>query len=664
MSRREIVIAFIFSLLLGVGVILAIKGSGGISLDRFFNNSESSESTPIEMPDAEPSLTLENASPTEAPTIGSRLPEPTLVALDQGPEKGADIEDVLLLYSAEHPLDFDINFCRIAEFLGLICKEIDLDSTTLTDEFLRDSNGDYFRLIGIAGENFLRKRVNSEERALIRSLLENNGINLVLSDISEYRDPAALVEFTKGAVTGYADAHDAQRIWFISSKAPEITKELTDQVITTPSTTPQIDLGLVVQDWSNVTSLISSVDEEGVPYHTFIKYSLGEGAFFIDAGEWGKSLDEVPFRDMFFTTHNFSKITPLLMTMKYVMGDEAWHRDQNYVNLTIDSLALSTDSRGMDYQALAENMEAYDFHTTIGFIPKYWKTSELDVVNVIRTNPERFSLVQVGNNADGYEFYKYSLSEEDDPDSLYYLARPLADQEADILESLVRLEGLKLRTGIQVDRIMIFPQNISPEYTLVLLKKYNYLASVNNKHVPLDRELPAYWDYGMYPAFMDYGSFPISDRWHPGTYDPFEPAIETFLLDLFVDKPALFLSRSDLLFSSGMDAFNPVADLMNEVEGGVEWLSLGDIFRRLHLERVNDDGSVDVWIYANHAIYTNDAEEEMTYHLYKEETQNVPISLLTVNGRESPYRFDGDFLVMDLRIPPGETVEVLIHYEN
>ena len=62
---------------------------------------------------------------------------------------------------------------------------------------------------------------------------------------------------------------------------------------------------------------------------------------------------------------------------------------------------------------------------------------------------------------------------------------------------------------------MVFPYGISPEQTLVLLKKYNYLATVNAQDIPLDTTRPPTWDYGMYQANMDYGGFPplLVGRW-------------------------------------------------------------------------------------------------------------------------------------------------------
>ena len=173
--------------------------------------------------------------------------------------------------------------------------------------------------------------------------------------------------------------------------------------------------------------------------------------------------------------------------------------------------------------------------TSIPPSPSYrsnWDGSQPEVVGLIRANPDRYSLVQHGNNHDGYEFYKYNLAANDPKDDPDYRARPLSEQEADIVEGLQRMAKLSSTFLVPFDRVMVFPYGISPEPTLVLLKKYNYLATVNAQEVPLDATRPPTWDYGMYQANMDYGGFPALTRRPIGRYKPLQPKVEPFIFDL------------------------------------------------------------------------------------------------------------------------------------
>jgi hypothetical protein len=583
-----------------------------------------------------------------------------------GSAKQEDLDDVLLLYDSAHPSDFDINFCKIAEFYGLLCKRVALDTTELADDVLRDAQGDYFKLIGVSASTLLQSPplLMNDELAIVLSAVEAGGINLFVSKMNDELESTILVGLTDGAVLGATMPEDSSREWLVSSAAPEIMREFTSQVVSTDLET-QGDFALNLGRQDSVTTLITSTDNEGVAYPIFVRWRKGAGSVFVDAGRQGKSLGEHPLRDVYYWAGNFSHIVPLMVTMRYAVGDEVWHNDHDYANLTIDDPALTEPFLNLSYMALLQETVALDFHTTIAMHPRTWRESETTVSALFRAHPDRFSLVQHGNNGDGYEFYKYSVSEDDEYNGEKLPARPLADQEADIEEGLARLEAHRVQTGIPYDRVMIFPWGISPEQTLVLLKKHNYLATVNGQDVPLDATRSSDWDYGMYQANMEYGCFPTLQRRHPGTYMPFQPNLQPFIFDLFIDKPALFYSHAydGQLFDAGkVDAFNPVADQINGLTGEVEWRSLGTIVRHLYLEKMNDDGSLDVKMYGNHLIVANESGDERTYHLFKEETLNVPISALTVNSHEFSYRVEEGLLMLDVRVPAESSMEIAIHY--
>jgi len=700
-------IVVVLSLVLGVGVIVALGGSQVFTLRRSTEAigvgvtaypAEPLDTTPVldtPTPTNTPTLTATStptATPTPVPPTATPTPTytltytltptntptptatttpvpptatPTLIPLEVGSEKGEDLEDVLLLYDSNRVSNFDINLCKIAEYYGLLCKKVALNATDLTDELLRDTQGNYFKLVGISADTLLGypSLLTYDEKAIIKSSIETGGINLLVSKMNDDLDPTVLAELTEGAVLGVTKPQDSSRDWFVSSAAPEITREFTGQVITSTWTAQQSDFALTLGRQSAVTTLITSIDDAGAAYPIFARRNKGMGSVFIDAGEQGESLEELPLRQMYYDADYFSQIVPLMFTVRYASGDEAWHNDHNYANLTIDDPTLTEPFYNLTFAALLREMKTHNFHTTIAFIPEYWDVSEPAVVSLFRANPERYSLVQHGNNQDGYEFYKYSVSEDDEYEGKKLPARPLADQEADIVEGLLRMAKHRIRTGIPYDRVMIFPWSISPEPTLVLLKKYNFLATINGQDVPLGATRSSDWDYGMYQANMDYGNFPTLWRRYIKTYEAFQPELQSFIFDLFVDKPALFYSHAHEgeLFDAGIDAFNPIADQVNSLSGEVEWRSLGHIIKHLYLEKTNDDGSVDVKMYGNHLIITNESSDK-TYHIFKEETLNVPISLLTVNGHEFPHRVEKGFLTLDVRVPADSSIEILLHY--
>jgi hypothetical protein len=48
----------------------------------------------------------------------------------------------------------------------------------------------------------------------------------------------------------------------------------------------------------------------------------------------------------------------------------------------------------------------------------------------------------------------------------------------------------------------------------------------------------------------------------------------------------------------------------------------------------------------------------------KHETLNVPIRRLTVNNEEFPYEVANDMLRLDVSVPAGTTLEIIIEYDT
>lgn len=661
MKKLELIVAAILAIFLGGGIILVLNGSPGS------NKNDSQEF--INLPTAAPNKgVVKTLIPTTSSknSAGSKeisnTATPTLPLTKAGNEKSADIEDLLLLFSSEYSGPFDFNYCKIAEFYGLLCKKIDLDNTEITEGLLRDGLGNYYKLIGLDA-NILQQKpglLTENEMSLLKTAVSTGGANMIISNLSEQSGGSSLTELTDGAILKVTVPKDSHRDWNISTVAPEITREFTGQVITSTTSASQIDFGLSLDPMTPVTPLFSSKDDSGATYLIFAKLPKGAGSIFLNAGATGWSLDTLSMSEIVYNPSHFSEIMPLMLTMRYALEEETWHNDHNFANLTLDGLNLTEPFQNVNYTGLLKEMKAHNFHTTIAFSPVNWEKSKLEVTNLFVKNPDRYSLAQYGNNTDGYEFYKYSVSL-DDP----YPARPLVDQEWDILEGLSRMEMLTKYTGIPFDRVMVFPIGISPEETLVLLKKNNYLATVNIQNIPLGVTPSLNWDEGVVPVSLDYGNFPILTRRLLGAYQT-RPILQSFYFDLFFEKPALIGSNASGkgLFATGIDSFDPIADQLNAIPGGLEWLSLGDIIKHTYLEKVNDDGSVDVRMFTNDLILTNNISYQRTYYVMKEETLNVPIVNLTVNDHEVPFRIEDGFLSLDIVLPARTSVEIFIRYKD
>ncbi len=578
-----------------------------------------------------------------------------------------DVADVLLLYDSHLPTSYDKTFCHLAEFLGLGCKQLDILNDPLTKELLQDENGEPYKLIGVSAVTFLKvpQLLTYEELEILKTALYSGESTLHIGNVDGRMNTYLLSDLTDGAVSGARYPLEPPLGWTFSETMPAVTREFTGQTIESPPITTWGDSPIEVVDPNTVTTLMSAYTASGDTYPVFVLWESGEGRIFIDGGWQRRYMGELRLREMYYDVQYSSYILPMMMVYKNVMQDEAWHRSTDYANLTLDDPVLVEPFFQLSYPSLLREMELHNFHTTISLVPAQWEDYDNEVVTLFKRYPNRLSIVQQGNNGDGYEFYKYVLDEDDSVDDPNLSARPLSEQEADIQEGLLRLNDMNATLQLPFDRIMVFPSGIAPTKTLELLKKYNYLGTVNAQPAPLGEAMPTdNWGFGMYPAELSFGNFPLLTNRHPGTYMPFVPNIQPSLFDLFIDKPALFYSFAyeEDLFADGITAFNEMADIVNALSTNVEWHSLGYILKHLYLEKQNDDGSTSIFMYTNVLEITNESDASKVYHIQKEETLNVPILSVTVNGESYPYQIVEGWLRIALDVPAQASFEIVIQY--
>jgi len=525
-------------------------------------------------------------------------------------------------------------------------------NTPLTKEIFFDSNGNYYKAIYINSYNLEQNGLlDKEEISLLKNMVDNFGVKLLISDV-EVDDRHGMHTNLKRLINNeninILNIENACYYWNFSDELPLLTKEFTNQKL---QSSKQIKNNFTIntyQSFNNIKVILSLVDEQNLSYPIFTEFKNGSGEIFIQSGNIDSSLEE----EQMYTLYNIedlSVLIPMMMFIKYALNDECWHNDHNYANLAIDDPFLSESSKKtLSYYDLLSKMEIYGFHTTIGFIAKNWVFSQKEIIKLFLQNPDLFSIVIHGNNHDGYEFYKYSIQKGDE-----YEARSIDDQEYDIIQALFRMELHKIIKGIPFDKIMIFPYGISPEDTLVLLKKYNFKATVNSQDTPLDSTRGTNYDYMMYQAVMNYANFPVITR-----NSLSKDRLPFSLFDTFIDKPILYYTHANENFSDSIDLVKQI----NGYKFPIEWKSLGFIIKHLYLEKLNDDNSMDVKMYTNNLIVSNESDIDRIYHIKKEEKLNVPIINLTVNGKKYYYQIKDGILYLDIEINAKSSIEIKIIY--
>ncbi len=351
----------------------------------------------------------------------------------------------------------------------------------------------------------------------------------------------------------------------------------------------------------------------------------------------------------------FLQIAPLMLLIPSSCGEYCWYTPKHFANLTIDDPWLTEPYGLLRFQGLLEAMQAAKFHTTIGFIPWNYDRSETEAIDIFKQNPEHYSLCMHGNNHDHREFYKYQTNE-DDP----WPAKPLALHDFNLQQGLARLEKFSELTALNYDRVIVFPHNIAPEKTLALLKQYNFLATANGGNVPLGSPSPTNPLFYFRTVSTDFANFPSLDRTEPAEYTPIEIA-----LDLYLGNPVLFFEHV-LFFSEGLDAFNPTATYVNQLQPDIQWTGLGEIARHLYIQRKVSDTQYEVQAFSRQIKLYNPTAHEMDFTVLKTLLEDEEINQVTLN--EKPQSFDykkGEhFFSMSFTVPAGEQRLLNMNYAN
>jgi hypothetical protein len=335
---------------------------------------------------------------------------------------------------------------------------------------------------------------------------------------------------------------------------------------------------------------------------------------------------------------------PVLMFLRYACGERCWQSPGTFANLTIDDPWLREPYGHLRFRSLLAEMEKANFHTTIAFIPWNYGRSQPSVVSLFREHPDRFSICMHGNDHDHSEF--------SDPNTARH-------RETDIVRGLARMEEFTRLTGVGYDRVMVFPHTIAKDTeTLAALKKFNFLATVNQDNVPLLMPRPRDLIYYLRSVTLDYADFPSVSR-----AAAYRQTGSDIAIDAFLGNPLLFYGHHDL-FEKGIDSFNRLAVAVNTLEPSARWVSLGTVSRHLYLTRKREDGDYDVLALCRSIELENTRAQTTTFHIRKPESFSFPIRGVTVDGQTVPYEKTSEGLYFVLSVPAAAKRSIDIEYEN
>jgi hypothetical protein len=509
---------------------------------------------------------------------------------------------------------------------------------------------------GHAGKSVVEFLINRQPRALViaASALSTphptftalhqklpNTIPWLIMPINAVTDSLTLIKWSGGAIRDCRIIPQSSfRGFYRFGKIREVAQQLSGQTVSFASEGKVFHLQLAA-DAVLDTLLEITGPIDGGRFPVFVKTFVNKRELFFQS-------DFPPFRlpPKIMVNEEIFELLPLLIFLRYAAGEYAWHSVGHYANFTIDDPWLTEPYGPVSYSGLLAEMEKVKFHTTIAFIPWNFDRSQLEVVNLFREHPDKFSICIHGNNHDHREFGLVDGA-----------SNSLAEQEADIQQALARMEKFRERTGLSYDRVMVFPHGIAPAQILSLLKKYNFAATANGSNIPVDSESSTDPLFNFRGVTLDFENFPSVLRFWPERTE-FEIA-----LNLFLDNPLLFYTHQDF-FANGIDAFNGTAKMVNALQPDISWHNLGEIARYFYLQKLRADGGYDVLAFSSDFTLENLHSQTVTYYVQKPESFNFPIRHVTMDGQTLAYQKENGFLNFQITIPADASRHIVIEYEN
>lgn len=485
-----------------------------------------------------------------------------------------------------------------------------------------------------------------ERLAALRANAEGHRAPIAVIGITAACTSERLAPFFDDASVAVVDAGPASRMWFTAKTPAETGYELRGLGFavgpqTTTRLNPPTDAAVRTLVTAGPTEAESRpallrLERDATRRYLLVRCTAAEGA---------------ENQNTRFGRTRRDETLPHFVLLRDVGGARCWHAPAAVANLTIDDPWLTEPYGCLSYPGLLAEMQRERFHATIGHVPWNYDRYSPAVVQLFRENPQYFSLAVHGNNHDRYEFYRYEAQPGDNQ-----RPKPLAEQAFNVRQAMARMEAFERSANLTFDRVMVFPHGICPAATLRELKRRGYWATYNYNSTPLGEKPSADPVVTMRTINADWYGFPAVRRAYPEKYPE-----DMIAIDLFLGNPVMFMAHQDNFFG-GIDAFNPSVRVVNARQPAVQWRSLGEISRRLHLLRWTAPFRCEVRLHARHALIANPHAQTAEYQFFKYEPAPETVARVTVEGREVPWTSVGDTLHFAATLPARATTVAEVHY--
>ncbi len=329
----------------------------------------------------------------------------------------------------------------------------------------------------------------------------------------------------------------------------------------------------------------------------------------------------------------FSRLVPHAMALRSIFGEESWRPRKHYASVVIDDPLLRPDYGALNFESLLALMKQHDFHSTVAFIPRNFKRNSSRTIRLLRENRSHFALCFHGNDHTGAEF---ASTDTELLNTLLWIARQ-------------RMERHRELTGLDCDRVMVFPQGRFSAEAMTTLKSHDFDGAVNTTPHPMREPNSLTLAEIAQPAVLRYSNFPLFLRKKSLHIESADIAFNAFF-----GKPILIVEHQDVFQQP--EVLIDTVNRINKIVPNICWSSLGTILRNAILWKRTTDGINHIRAYSRTVELSNDSILANRYSVEWQQTPQPTTSVgkVLLDGRpELDFVSDQDQIQVSVDLSPG-----------
>jgi hypothetical protein len=522
--------------------------------------------------------------------------------------------------------DLDSRLVQLAEFLGIPCETLSLESTAKHAEFLRNSVSEECSCFAVNPE-VMNEWSGSHFSADLAAFLLSRFAHLVVYGLRTDAFDADLISaLSKGRLKSVEAVSGERSLYTIAADSRDICEAFSGLSFgpADPASDRVLSLGNSTQ---GLRTLISIGDR---PFMALLN-NVGAEVLFLASGEIADLGTEVDDGSL---AKYFSRFVAYAMALRYVAGEQCWRPCEPFAAVIIDDPLLQPTYGFLNFDKLLGLMKQHNFHTTIAFIPHNFKRSSPLTAKAFRDHPDRLAICFHGNDHTGAEF---------------------ASSDSALLNTMLhvaeqRMDEHRKQSGLNCDRVMVFPQGRFSIEAMALLKAHNFDAAINTGARPMHSQAKLSLRELAQPAVLRFEGFPVFLRKYSKSVENADIAF-----NLFFGKPNFIVEHHDIFQDPG-SLISAVLKI-NAAAPGVQWSSVGNAVSGSILRRRSHGGVLEIRGYARRIRISNSSDRRESFLIeWNLPEQDTTFQGVLRNGAQAGGFELGDCVVRGrVNLEPGAT---------